>query len=156
MRGGITMSMNLAPLKHLAKKSPEHFRKAMGAGAIQFLNWANNGSARQSRKPPIRWGFLRGSASAFVEGKLITIAPPASGGSSGDAPLTTYKGEKNTISWIWNARYAWRMHEHKGNWGPATLADGDAGNKWLELHLKSDKEDLMKVIAKEFKRFAGT
>ena len=33
---------------------------------------------------------------------------------------------------------------------------GDAGNKWVEKHLQADKDALMQVIAKEFKRIAKT
>ena len=59
------------------------------------------------------------------------------------------------MTWCWNTDYATKMHEHKGGWGKFTIQDGDAGNKWLERHLRRDKNDLMKMIAMEFKKAAG-
>lgn len=156
---GIEMQMDLKPLKKLQRKSPEIFNKAMKKGAIQFLKWANEGSERETRKPPIRWGVLRGSASAFVGSQLVAMSAAEqtgsqAGASTKNAPLTQYKEVPTTISWIWNTTYAAAMHEHTGNWGEATSADSDAGNKWLEKHLIADKEALMDMIEKEFWREA--
>ncbi|GAG70794.1 unnamed protein product, partial [marine sediment metagenome] len=44
IKGGLKMTMKLAPLKKLQRKSPTIFKKAMEKGAIQFLTWANTGS----------------------------------------------------------------------------------------------------------------
>lgn len=158
MQGRIKMSMNLAPLKKLQKQSPQHFDKAMQKGAIQFLTWANNGSKNESRKPPIRWGVLRGSSSAFVGDKLVQTfrIPIKSGADEAPSPLKDYKGKELVITWIWNTDYAAKMHEWKGGWGKFTEQDGDAGNKWLEKHLRADRDDLMKMIAIEFKKEAKT
>ena len=148
MRPGIIVkSMDFRKLRKLQRKSPEMFEKAMEKGAIQFLDWANNGSSKESRKPPIREGTLRGSASAFVGNKLVAIAPSIGGEPT---PASSYNGNPLTITWAWNTNYAHRMHEHKGKWGKFTKQDGDAGNKWLEKHLTADKEDLISVIKKEF------
>lgn len=141
----IKLTMDLKPLKRLAKKSPAIFSKAMAKGGIQFLAWANNGSPLEPSKPPIRWGVLRGSASAFVGSKMVTMIQE-----NGGTPLTSYSETPTTISWIWNTNYAARMHEHTGNWGDATANDPGAGNKWLEKHLNADKEALMKMIEAEF------
>lgn len=146
MKGSMKMVVDMEPLKKLQKRSPKIFQKAMEKGAIQFLTWANDGSPRESRRPPIRWGVLRGSASAFVGGKLVAVSPVGSDGE----PLTTYQDVDTTISWIWNAPYAAKMHEHTGNWGPYTTQDSNAGNKWLEKHLQADKEALLKMIEVEF------
>lgn len=144
------MVVDMKPLKKLAKRSPKLFQKAMEKGAIQFLAWANDGSPLEPRRPPIRWGVLRGSGSAFVGSKLVATTP-----ASGDAtPLGTYNDVPTTISWIWNTPYAARMHEHTGDWGKFTKADAQAGNKWLEKHLQADKEALLKMIEAEFWRGA--
>lgn len=142
----LTMTMNLAPLRKLAQKSPEIFRKAMEKGAIQFLTWANDGSPQETRKPPIRWGVLRGSASAFVGSKLVTFTTA----NDGEPQLSHNEQSQTTMTWIWNTNYAAKMHEHTGNWGEFTLADTDAGNKWLEKHLQADKDALMQMVEKEY------
>lgn len=156
MEGSIKMTMNLAPLKGLQKQSPKLFQKAMEKGAIQGLTWMNAGSAKESRKPPIRWGVLRGSSSAFVGNKLITIFPGnIKPGGETPSPAKSYSGDSLTITWCWNTDYAAKMHEHRGSWGKFTTQDQDAGNKWLEKHLQKDKDDLMEMIAKEFGKVAG-
>ena len=156
----LKLSMNLQPLQKLAKKSPEHFKTAMSKGAIQFLNWANTGSRGDSRKPPIRWGVLRGSSSAFLDGKLLSIYPQAIGAEADEKPTPARSapqgGSSPTATWAWNTDYATKMHEWMGTFGEATQRDGDAGNKWLERHLQADKDNLFKMIATEFKKAAGT
>lgn len=140
-------------LKNLQKESSELFQKAMAKGGIQFLNWANNGSAKSSRKPPIRFGVLRGSSSVFVGTKLISIfdIPIKEGAKESPTPARTNDHpEPFRLTFVWNTDYASRMHEHKGDWGPFTKADGDAGNKWLEEHLKNDRQDLIDFIRDEF------
>lgn len=147
--------LDLGPLKKLAKQSPKHFRVAMKRGGIQFLTWANVGSVNSSKKPPIKWGVLRGSSSVFLGNKLIETFKPAK--VEGEpTPNATYSGGDLVLTFGWNTDYAAKMHEWKGNWGKFTLQDADAGSKWLEDHLEKDKNDLMKMIAKEFKKEAGT
>ena len=157
MEGSIKMRMDLAPLKRLAKESPEKFNKAMKKGAIQFLTWANTGSAKSSKKPPIRWGVLRGSSSAFVGGELVATQEQTIKAGSPDRPepVRLYSGDDLVATFIWNTPYAARMHEWMGDWGEFTTQDGDAGSKWLEEHLKQDRDDLMKMISIEFKKESG-
>ena len=135
-------------LKRLQKKSPEIFEHAMEKGALQLLNWMNNGSEKESRKPPIRTGVLRGSGTAFVGSKLVGQTPNTGDGT----PLLSYNGKPLVITIIYNTDYATKMHEWKGGWGTYTKQDGDAGNKWIEKHLQADKNDLTKMIAIEFKK----
>ncbi|GAG92747.1 unnamed protein product, partial [marine sediment metagenome] len=59
------------------------------------------------------------------------------------------------ITWVWNTDYGVKMHEWTGGWGKFTIQAGNAGNKWLEKHLRRDRNDLMKVIGMEFKKEAG-
>lgn len=146
---GLGTRVDLKHLKKLQRKSPEAFREAQKKAASQFLIWANNSSPKESRKPPIKWGVLRGSASAFVDSELVKV-------SDGEGtPLQNYTGKPGSITWVWNTPYAARMHEHQGNWGKATMNDKDAGNKWLEKHLQADKEALMQMIAIQFKKEVG-
>lgn len=151
MKGRIKMIVNLSPLDRLQRKSPESFNKALKKGAIQLLTWMNNSSVKESRKPPIAKGFLRGSSSAFVGNKLVSVFP---GSTKGSTPNKSYNGKATTITVGWNTSYAAKMHEWNGGWGKFTEQDGDSGNKWIEKHLSADKKDLMAMIKKEFQKEA--
>ena len=160
MEPNIKATMNFKPLKKLAEKSPKFFALAQRKAGIQFLNWANNGSGNSSKKPPIRWGVLRGSSSVF-RGKFLVAKSPnkvRSGAPEQPTPADGYEGNAvpTTLTWVWNTDYATKMHEHTGEWGEFTQQDGDAGRKWVEEHLDKDRNDLMKMIASEFKTLAGT
>ena len=151
----LKMSMDLKPLQRLAKQSPKHFRKGMQVAGIQFLTWANMGSKNTSKKPPIRFGILRGSSSVFLGNKLIeTFKPPNVTGEA--TPNDIYSGADMVLTFGWNTNYAAKMHEWKGNWGKFTLQDSDAGDKWIEDHLDKDRNDLMNVVAKTYKKEAST
>lgn len=154
MQGSIKMRMDLKPLKRLQQKSPKAFEKSMEVAAIQFLTWCNRGSKAESRTPPIRWGVLRGSSSAFVGNKLVAIYTPHQvGGETTPAKSGGMAGL--IITWVWNTDYAAKMHEWKGGWGKFTIQAGNAGNKWLEKHLRYDRDALMDVIRIQFKKEAG-
>jgi hypothetical protein len=137
-------------LQKLYRESPKDFIFALEVAGLQFLTWANNGSTKESRKPPIRRGFLRGSGSVFVGGKLVGLAP----GNNREAN-TSHSAQATTVTFGWNAAYAAKMHEGEYNLGPYSQQDGDAGNKWLELHLKADKENFMALVTKEFRKRTG-
>ncbi len=151
------LKMSLAPLHNLARKSPAAFNKASKKGAVVFLGWANNGSTGSSKKPPIRWGVLRGSASAFVGNELVNVFDIAikSGAKGQPTPARSHSAPPMTITWVWNTNYAAKMHEWTGKWGKFTRDDGNAGNKWLEEHLRADEKALMEVIKTEFHKAAG-
>lgn len=140
----------MKPLKKLQKESPKFFRKSMEKGAIQFLTWANTGTGKSSKKPPIRWGVLRGSSSAFVGSKLVSIFKQATTGEEQPTPAEQYNGDPSKMTWVWNTKYATKMHEWKGNWGPYTKQDGSAGAKWAEEALDANSKDLIKMIETEF------
>lgn len=146
---GITTKMDLSGLKKLEKESPEIFQKAQEKAGLQFLTWCNTGSTNTSKKPPIRYGVLRGSSTVFVGNKLVSIyeIPIRSGSKESPSPLRSYSGKPGTITIVYNTDYAHRMHEHRGGWGQYTLQDHDAGAKWLEEHLEKDRNDLMELIA---------
>jgi hypothetical protein len=139
-------------LLEFEKQSPKALREALEVAGLSFLDWANNGSTKESRKPPILQGFLRGSSSAFVGGKLIGVYE---GEDNKDANRSHSDSPLN-VTWGWNADYATKMHEEEYNPGPISQQDGDAGNKWLEKHLLADKEDWMALVALEFGRRLGT
>lgn len=147
---------DMSNLKKMINKSPKAFNSALEKASIQLLTWMNTGSGgtAQSAKPPIRWGVLRGSSSAFVgPSKIIDFRQQIKAGSRETiTPASSYSAPKNTITVVWNTDYADKMHEWPGPWGEFTERDGDAGAKWVEKHLKADKDLLMKVIGLEFKQ----
>jgi hypothetical protein len=155
--GKIKMSMHLEPLKKFQRKSPAMFGKAMEVGGIQFLTWANKGSKDEPRTPPIRWGVLRGSASAFLGSKLLTIfsIPIKAGAPERPTPAKSHSATGLVITWVWNVRYAWKMHEWLGGWGKFTRQAENAGSKWLEKHLIKDRDALIDVIGRDFKKRTG-
>jgi len=143
------LNMTLAPVAHLARKSPEAFNKACKVGVVQFLTWCNTGSKGSSKKPPIRWGVLRGSGSGFVGNELVVIFEiPIKAGRA--TPAKSHSAKPTTMTWCWNTDYAAKMHEWTGGWGPFTLQDGNAGNQWLAEHLRADAQALYDVIGMKF------
>lgn len=155
---GLTIKFDDRGLRKLQRESPEAFRHAMEIAAIQFLTWCNTGSAKESRTPPIRFGVLRGSSSAFVGSKHVgTFQQQIKGGATEQPdPNLTYNGDPMEFVVGWNQHYAAKMHEWSGDWGPFTKQAKNAGNKWLEMHIKADKDDLIKIIAAEVKKRLGT
>ncbi len=137
--------------------NPKAFKEAAKVGVIQFLNWANNGSVKESRKPPIRWGVLRGSSSGFVGNDLVGIYKQMikAGAPESPTPAETYSQRDLVLTWVWNTEYATRMHETRWKPGKFSKQDGNAGNKWVEKHLRADKDDLIDVIGLEFKKRTG-
>lgn len=140
---------DLKALKTLRDRSPVIFNKVLSRAAVQLLTWMNTGSPREQATPPIRWGVLRGSGSAYVGKKFIAETSPANS-------LKAFAGATDmTISIVYATDYAAKMHEWKGGWGEATLRANGAGNKWIEKHLRADKDLLFEFIAKEFGKEAG-
>ena len=151
------MNIKMGPLKKMIRKDPKNWREAEKVGGIQFQTWMNTGTGVSSRKPPIRFGVLRGSSSVFVANELVEIFKQNidPGATENPTPLTAYNGSINVITWVYNTDYAKRMHEWKGKWGKFTKQDGDAGNKWMINHLKADKDKLFEVIILEHKKLSG-
>lgn len=159
MQGNIKITLDLAPLKKLERQSLKAFDKAMEKGAIQFLTWANTGrgGAKSPRKPPIRWGILRGSSSAFVGSRLVQVfdQPIDAAANEQPTPARSHGADPTTMTFVWNTDYASKMHEYKGEGGPVTRRDPNAGGKWLEEHLKADREALMEFIGIMFSKEVG-
>lgn len=157
MNGRLDFSRSdMANLQKLIKKSPAAFRKAQEIASLQLLTWMNTGSGgtSESRKPPIRWGILRGSSSAFVGAVKVGDYPITikAGAKETISPASSYVAPDNTTTIVYNTDYAAKMHEWEGGWGEFTERDGDAGNKWIEKHLQADKDLFVKVLGIEFKK----
>lgn len=123
---------------------------------LQLLNWVVNGSPKEPVVPPIYWGVLRSSGSAFVGSEFVGGTNFLPVISPGQVVLNKILREKpNTITIGFNTAYATRMHETNWMPGERSLQSGDVGNKFVEKHLKSDKEDLMAFYAVIFKKETG-
>jgi len=130
-------------------------RQAVG---LQLLNFVVNGSSQEKVVPPIMWGILRGSGSAFVDNKLVGDTKSSN---PDGTPNTEYTSPEGGVSIGFNTAYAARWHEKQFTPGgvvpskqaqanPAMLAD--VGNKYVEKHLKADREVLLGLYADIFKK----
>jgi hypothetical protein len=152
----LNFKYDFTPLQRLQMSLSKNFHKAMGRAALQFLTWCNQGSPKEPAKPPIKYGILRGSSSAFVGKELVGVYQQAisSGATEKPTPAKSHNGKELEFIVGWNTDYAAKMHEWEGNWGKFTEQDGDAGAKWIEKHLTADKEEIVKMIANDFGKYA--
>ncbi len=158
MNAGMDFSKSdLSALLSLQKKSPKAFRLGQEKASLQLLTWMNNGSPQSSRKPPIRFGVLRGSSSVFVGNKKVgdAVIQVKAEAKEQISPASAHSAPTNTSTIVYNTDYAAKMHEWDGGWGEFTIQDGDAGNKWIEDHLKADKDLFVKMIGIEVRKDLG-
>lgn len=137
-------------MKDFAKQSQKWQFEAEVKVALQLLNFVLNGSKNQSVVPPIKTGMLRGSGSVFVDSRNVGTSPRVSGQGK---PNTNYGGKKHQITIGFNTAYAARWHEEEFNPGEFSRQSGDVGNKYVEKHLRDDKEILMEMYAKVLNKF---
>ena len=152
-----TYKADFSKLNAMLKKYDGDAQAALEKVALQMLTWFNNGSPKESAKPPIRFGVLRGSSSAFVGGKHVgdfaqAISPEAE---EQPTPNQSYAGDKKSIVLGWNTDYASKMHEWQGGWGEFTQQDGDAGAKWAEKHVAADGDLSAYMLADELGKKTG-
>jgi hypothetical protein len=127
------------------KKWSEEDLKSRAKLGLQLINWVVNGSGNSSRVPPVLTGLLRGSGSAFVGSKYIGATPQFNGEGEPNKSLSEKEG---IVTVGFNTPYAHRWHENEFNPGPFSQQSGDVGYKYLEDHLKADKDDLIAFYAK--------
>lgn len=153
----LNFKLDFTPLDKLKFSLSKHFKKSLGKAALQFLTWCNQGSPKSPAKPPIRYGVLRGSSSAFVGKELIGVFEQSisSGATEKPTPAKSHNGKEMEFTVGWNTDYANKMHEWTGDWGKFTEQDGDAGAKWIEKHLTADRDAIVDMIAKQFGKDAG-
>lgn len=146
MKGSLKVRVKLPGIEKLIKGNNVFLQKAQEKAALQMLTWMNSGSPNTSAKPPIMWGVLRGSSSAFVNNVLVAVFE-SSGITGAITPaIKADNPKKNKTIWVWNTAYSAKMHYWTGGWGPVTIQDGDAGNQWVWLHLKNDAKSWYKLI----------
>lgn len=145
-----TLSNGLIEFEKLYKNVHE---KASTKVGLQLLNNCNNGSPNESTVPPILTGALRGSASVFVNDKLISVAPNIGGDPTPAKSISGNKGndDETFITIVYNTVYASKLHELDFNPGPGSEQAGNVGNKWIEKHIKADFVELMKLWRRSMK-----
>jgi hypothetical protein len=99
---------------------------------------------------PIKEGWLRGSASIFVQNKLVGVSPY---GKTGKA-LTSFIETINEHSFVgvigFNTPYAAKMHEGVG----FHFSDPSAGPKYLEAKMMTFREQYLQTVADAIKEGA--
>ena len=140
--------------KLIKKQSDKAMNDGLNVAAIAMLDWFNNGSPNSSATPPIRFGVLRASSSAFVKGVIAKVNPQnvRSGADESPTPARSGSSKSKDIEIVWNTPYAAVMHEDHYNPGPFSEQAGNAGRKWGEKHLASDGPLIAAEIAREMKK----
>lgn len=151
-------------LKRFFKKiDPEAREKALMAWGLQLVNNVVLGQGNSGARPSIKTGRLRGSGTVFVGSKKVgdTLYLEKEG-----TPASSYtEKNENVITVGFNTPYAAIQHEKlspANNWvpggkdGKGAAISGGVEGKFLETHLKKDKEDLLKLYTAIYKKNAGT
>jgi hypothetical protein len=155
---GLYIKSMTIDIEKFSSYSKKQIGFACDKAAVEMLTWMSNGSQKNNTRPPLRWGVLSASGSAFRGGKFLmdTSNLPVKS-EDGERPTpnkqlhnTEATGSKVTMTWGFNTDYAAKMHEQKPgpNYKPNHKdPDRMMGNQWVTSHLDSDKDDLQKVIA---------
>lgn len=161
-----TSSLDAGLKKFFKVIDPKAREKGLFAFGLQLLNNTVNGSPNEASRPPIKDGRLRGSGSVFVGNKKVGDTSTFSGTSGGTPATSSGESNPNVITVGFNTEYAARMHEHLEPYGTpdpwfgktlkAHMDAADVTGKFLERHLKADKEELFFLYAKIYRKFAGT
>jgi len=119
--------------------------------AVQLMTW----TATEAPTPPIDEGFLRGSGSVFVGQEFIisdTKYPNRFLNRNSD------DSNKDNIILGYNSPYAAAQHENhepfgkKWQDGKTSAQAGNVSGKWLELHLRKDAGNIVKLYAEFMKK----
>jgi hypothetical protein len=143
---------------------PKAREKGLIALGLQLINNSVNGSPNESVRAPIRDGRLRGSGTVFVGSKKVGDTMFLG---KGGTPAQSYtESNKNVATVGFNTEYAANMHENLQPYGDRFIPGGhggrpqsyvaDVGGKFLELHLKADRKELLKLYADIYRKNAGT
>ena len=151
--------------KFFNKIDPDARFRALSVLGLQLLNNAVNGSPNEGARAPIRDGRLRGSGSVFVGSKKT--GDTLFLGNSGTPAQSYTESNENTVTVGFNTEYVANMHENLKPYGKQFIPGGknkvrsaanvsDVEGKFLERHLKADKEELMYLYTETYKKKAGT
>jgi hypothetical protein len=119
---------------------------------IQLINNVANGSPKESSVPPILFGLLRGSGSVFLGSKFVYETPKVDGQGN---PNKSHSEKDGVVTIGFDTAYAARMHETDWEPGPKSKHSGNVSNKFVEKHLRADKEELLRFYALLVKKGTG-
>lgn len=124
---------------------PELIEKGMGRAMLDLMN----DCIMEVPTVPLKEGWLRGSASVFVQNKLIATGegfPNAKGGKANKSHHESISVDKFVGVIGFNTPYAARVHEV-----PMNFTEPSSGNKYLESKIITKKKHYIKVIANTIK-----
>ena len=120
---------------------PERVEIGLGRAMLDLMN----DCVMEVPTVPLREGFLRGSASIFVQNKLIATGeglPNAKGGEANKSHHESISVDKFVGVIGFNTPYAARVHEV-----PMNFTEPSSGNKYLESKMITKRNHYMKVVA---------
>lgn len=137
--------------KKVIKAPKSVMERSQAKGGLQMLDWMASGSPKNNTMPPLKTGFLSGSGSVFLGGKLLDVTE--SSGTERGKPNKSYQAKDNVLTFGFNTEYAAEVHEVKKAKGQFSGQSGNrqSGNQWVTSHLKSDGKLLSKLIAELIK-----
>jgi hypothetical protein len=134
----------ISKLKLVSKKiTGELAERGMGRATLQLLN----DSIIEIPTVPIKYGWLRGSGSIFVQNKLAgvsTAGKPGMAATMSDEPIKP--GDVVGLC-CFNAPYCARLHESVG----FHFTEPSSGPKFLESKLHRNKERYFLILANTIK-----
>ena len=126
------------------------YRGVYRAG-LQQLTWVVQGSPKINKTPPIKTAFLRSAGQVLVNGRAaytaLDIGVSSKKGQAEKINLGTRKPNTYNFEIVFNAKYAAKMEKGGYNLGEKSKQAGNAGPKFLESHIKGDKEMILQGIA---------
>lgn len=140
-----TLKSNTIPQRLVVynKEFKTEHKKAFMICAIQFIT---NISTGIEATPPVLSGNLRGSGSVFIGNEFVKDSQSIVG-EKGTPATSNNINDESVITIMFNTPYAAKMHEWTGGWGERTKRAGNAGNKYIEKHLKKDAQEITKLWA---------
>ena len=145
--------------KKLGKISGGNLRAASRAvrrAGLQQLAWVVQGSPQVNKTPPIKTAFLRSAGQVLVNGRpaytALDIGVTSKKRQAKKINSGTRKPDTYNFEIIFNAEYAERMEKGPYNLGEISIQAGNAGPKFLESHMKGDKEMILQGIAEYIKK----
>ena len=132
-------------LRKLADQiKPKAIETGLGRAGLQIMNDA----IMQSPTVPKEEGWLRGSASVFVNNELSAVSEH---GIKGEANLVYTESRGLEVVVGFNTPYAARLHESP----KFNFTEPSSGAKFLETKLTRNKKTYLKIIANALKEGLG-
>jgi hypothetical protein len=129
---------------------PALVEKGLGRAMLDLMN----DTVMTAPTVPLKEGFLRGSASIFVQNKFVTDSTGLPNAKAGKA-LTVYAENIAPYQFVgligFNTSYAAKMHEAID----FHFSEPSSGPKYLESKLITKKNVYMRVIAETIKEGGG-